>query len=48
MNTEKYIQACLDGALRDIENAPQGMANETLNKNDVVNQNHTTQLSRFL
>ena len=32
MNTEKYIQACLDGALRDIENAPQGMANETLNK----------------
>lgn len=32
MNTEKYIQACLDGALMDIENAPQGMANETLNK----------------
>lgn len=32
MNTEKYIQACLDGALSDIENAPQGMANDTLNQ----------------
>ncbi|MGO2510052.1 MAG: toprim domain-containing protein [Vibrio hibernica] len=31
MNKDKYIQACFDGALGDIENAPQGMANDTLN-----------------
>ncbi|MDC0611155.1 toprim domain-containing protein [Vibrio sp.] len=31
MNTDKYIQACLSGVLSDIENAPQSMANDTLN-----------------
>jgi phage/plasmid primase-like uncharacterized protein/archaellum biogenesis ATPase FlaH len=31
MNNDRYIQACLNGALDDIENAPQGTANKTLN-----------------
>lgn len=31
MNSDNYIQACFSGALFDIENAPQGTANSTLN-----------------
>lgn len=31
MNSDNYIQACFTGVLNDIESAPQGMANKTLN-----------------